>query len=155
MVKFLRFARKNRATFIRIVADRDHVIEIYIQVFIDVVGSMLADVDAIFTHRGDGAGVNAVGFHPGAVHRYFARVSKMGQIPVSDLAAAGIASTEDKDVFVIHLGGCKWLTVTVEIMNSQSKQSLKLSFDGLPLLYIEAIIHVQTIDFSLDQTCIF
>jgi hypothetical protein len=61
---------------------------------------MQADVDAIFVHGSDGAGIDAVGFYSGAIHLYFFWICEMFQIPVGNLAAARIASAKDKDVFV-------------------------------------------------------
>lgn len=55
-------ARKNRARFMRVAANRDDVIEIDVAKLVEVLGPMPGNVDARFSHHLDGDGIQTVRF---------------------------------------------------------------------------------------------
>ena len=103
MVEPLRLGWKKWATFSRIVAYGDDVIEIDAYVFIHVVGGVPRNVNAIFLHDGDGSRIDAMGLHPGAVNIRFA-ISKMPEVTFCYLAPAAIAGAEHQNlVLLFHI----------------------------------------------------
>jgi hypothetical protein len=65
-VDSLRTARKDRATFIRIVANRNYIIELFPGEFIYRLRTMAGDVYANLTHSLDRQRSNVAGFDTGA-----------------------------------------------------------------------------------------
>ena len=86
VVQLVRLARKNWALLAGIIAHSEDKIKGNTQIFVYVIGSVPADVDAVFGHGSYGAGVHAMGFNACAVYHSPA-AGKVGQIAVGYLAS--------------------------------------------------------------------
>ncbi len=67
-VELQRAAREERASFFCMIAYGDDKIERYVLVCCDIIGSMLTDINPIFRHGSDSAGIYPMCFHTGAVN---------------------------------------------------------------------------------------
>jgi len=86
-------AGKHRAALGGVIADGDDVVEGNVGQFIDVPGSLAADVHARLGHDPDGEGIQAVGLDAGGMRLDGVAPQLPGE-PFRHLAAAGVARAE-------------------------------------------------------------
>ena len=90
--------RKVRAVFLGMVAYSDDVIKKHVLVLINVIGSMTRDIDAIFGHSSNRLGIDTMRFNASTIDVDLT-FSKMPEVAFGQLAPAGVAGAQYKNVF--------------------------------------------------------
>ena len=93
LMKFLGLSREERASFFGIVTNGYHIVKVNAPVFLYVIGSMPRNIDTIFFHSSNSAGIYAMRFYPRAVYLRFP-FGKMPKIAFRYLTAATIAGAK-------------------------------------------------------------
>lgn len=103
-MKHARGGGEDGAMLLRVVADREDVVERLAREFIHVLRALVADVNAELSHYSDGFRANRLGICAGA-ENFKAITGVVAQKAFGHLAACGIAGAEDEDakLFQGHL----------------------------------------------------